>query len=145
MYRALSGGLRIDVGFLLTLGAVAGALDALGSSDGISSASTLGTVAGVWFTLAVDAGISSSSTVSTGVCAFRGAGLLMISCICFRIAASVGSSGEIAEFGLGLCSALLMSCRLARMMSAVDAPGIGILSGNHSTVSTMRSCLVDVM
>ena len=37
---------------------MAGALDALGSSDGISSASTLGSVAGVWFTLAVDSGVS---------------------------------------------------------------------------------------
>jgi hypothetical protein len=47
--------------------------------------------------------------------------------------------------GLGFCSACRMSVRQAAMISLDDAPGIGIDSGIQTSVSVVRTALVEGM
>jgi anthranilate/para-aminobenzoate synthase component II len=64
---------------------------------------------------------------------------------CFSVSICVGWSGLMGALGLGVSRAARMSVRHVAMMSVDDAPGIGIFSGSHTSVSVMRSALVEGM
>ena len=58
---------------------------------------------------------------------------------CLMVSKCVGWSGHSGELRQSVDKAFSMSCRHAAMMSTELAPGMGIFSGNHTTVSDVRS------
>ena len=60
----------------------------------------------------------------------------------FRASDSLSVNGISGEFDDGVFGALMISRAAAMMMSAVDAVGMGMVVGNHVTVSQMRSARV---